>query len=84
MPEHAKRTYVENCQRLLDQIQQAIGEGRTIVYQDEICFTKRSITLREWSNKNSNLTIDNEEIYVGYRVAIASMSEGRGIIHVRI
>ena len=47
-------------------------------------FTKRSVTLREWSRKNTNLTIDQEEIYVGYRAAIASMTEKQGMQHISI
>jgi hypothetical protein len=75
MPQNVRANFVERCQKLLNEIDQAKSEGRTIVYQDEICFTKRSVTLREWSQKNTNLTIDQEEIYCGYRVAVASMTE---------
>ena len=39
---------------------------------------------REYSRKKSNLTIDNEDIYVGYRAALAAISDDRGVIHVRI
>ena len=34
--------------------------------------------MRDWSAKNSNLTIDQQDIYTGYRSVIASMSEERG------
>lgn len=54
-------------------------ENRKIVYLDEINFTKRSVSLKEWSNKNSNLTIDQKDIYVGYRSVIATMTEENGI-----
>ena len=60
------------------------AEGRKFIYLDEINFTKRSISLREWSGKNINLTIDNEDIYVGYRSVIASMTEEDGILHISI
>ena len=59
-------------------------ENRKIVYLDEVNFTKRSVSLREWSQKNSNLTIDHSDIYVGYRSAIASMTEENGIRAVTI
>ena len=39
-------------------------ENRKIVYLDEVNFTKRSISLKEWSQKNSNLTIDGKDIYL--------------------
>ena len=38
--------------------------------------------LREWSGKNTNLTVDQEDIYVGYRAAIAAMSTERGMEYV--
>ena len=50
-----------------------------MIYLDEINFTKRSLKLREWSGKNSNLTVDQKEVYVGYRSVIASMTEEKGI-----
>ena len=56
-----------------------------MIYIDEINFTKRSILLRDWSRKNSNLAVDQKDIYVGYRSVIASMTEENGfgsvIIH---
>jgi len=54
-------------------------ENKKIVYLDEINFTKRSVSLREWSQKNSNLTIDQRDIYIGYRSVIASMTMVNGI-----
>ena len=50
-----------------------------MIYLDEINFTKRSLKLREWSGKNSNLAVDQKEVYVGYRSVIASMTEEKGI-----
>ena len=55
------------------------ARGLQLVWLDEITFTKRSINMREWSGRNSNLTIDQQEIYVGYRSVIASMTEANGI-----
>ena len=65
-------------------MQQLQRGGRKIVYLDEVNFTKRSVSLREWSQKNSNLIIDHSDIYVGYRSAIASMTEENGIRAVTI
>lgn len=54
------------------------------MFLDEINFTKRSLVQREWSGKNSNLTVDQEDVYIGYRSVIATMTEEEGIKHVRI
>ena len=59
-------------------------ENRKIVYLDEVNFTKRSISLKEWSQKNSNLTIDQQDIYVGYKSVIASITEVEGIGYRRV
>ena len=57
---------------------------RKVVYLDEINFTKRSVMQRDWSRKDSNLAIDQQEIYIGYRSVIASMTAENGIGCIRI
>ena len=54
-------------------------EKRKIVFLDEINFTKRSLSLREWSHKNSNLTVDQRDVYTGYKSVIASMTAANGL-----
>ena len=68
----------------MDKISQLRIEGRQFIYLDEINFTKRSVVLREWSGKNSNLTVDQKELYVGYKSVVASMRENQGIVLIRI
>ena len=65
-------------------MEQAKRDGRVLVFLDEILFTKRAVKLREWSAKNTNLSIDQEELYVGYRSALASMTEEKGICLVHL
>ena len=55
-----------------------------MVFADEICFTKRSLKLHEWSSKNTNLTVDQEDVYVGYRAALASMTAEKGMCLVHV
>jgi len=84
MTQRVRRNFAQNCQRLLAEMEQARREGRLLVFADEILFTKRSLRLREWSAKNSNLAVDQEEVYVGYRAALASMTAETGICIVTI
>ena len=79
MPTHIRVSFQRQCADLLSMLQWAQQENKKIVYLDEINFTKRSVSSREWSQKNSNLTIDQRDIYVGYRSVIASMTEENGI-----
>ena len=58
MPYSARKDFFQNCRNLIDHVEQAKLQGRLIIYIDEINFTKRSLKLREWSMKNSNLTVD--------------------------
>ena len=84
MPYTARKDFTQNCRNLIDHIDQAKVQGRLIIYLDEINFTKRSLKLREWSMKNSNLTVDQEEVYVGYRSVIAAMTERKSIGLIKI
>jgi len=60
-------------------MEQAEHEGRVLVFADETLFTKRAVKLREWSARSTNLSVDQEELYVGYRSALASMTAEKGI-----
>ena len=79
MPQNIRAEFSQKCQQLLADIEVAKKEGRHFVFLDELNFTKRSLQLREWAAKNSNLTVDQEEVYVGYRSCIVSMSSDYGI-----
>ena len=58
MPEKTRQNFIINSRSLVEDIENAKREGRLIVYIDEILFSKRSIKLREWATKNSNLTVN--------------------------
>ena len=57
---------------------------KIIVYLDEVNFTKLSFQNKDWSGKNTNLTVDQKEIYTGYRSVIVSMTEELGIVKYQI
>jgi len=84
MPQQTRQNFVQKCRSLVEDIEKAKREGRLIIYIDEVNFTKRSLLLREWSKKNSNLTVNQEEVYVGYRSVLASMTEEHGIGLIKI
>ena len=79
MPLNAWNKFDETRQELIQNVNQAKDEGRKIVYLDEICFTKRLFQGRSWSSKNSNLHVDQKQIYQGYRAVIAACSSEVGI-----
>ena len=79
LPGRLRQDYAHRCQVLFEELDWARQEGRRVVFLDEINFTKRSLLLREYSGKNSNLSVDQREVYVGYRSVIATMSGEGGV-----
>ena len=55
--------YPEKCQKLWNEIRVAREEGREIIYLDETNFTKLSLPTREWSEKYTNMTVEQEDVY---------------------
>ena len=84
MTQRVRRNFAQNCQGLLAEVEQAEREGRILVFADETLFTKRAIKQREWSAKNTNLAADQEDLYVGYRAVLASMTAEKGICLVHV
>ena len=84
MTQRVRRNFAQNCQRLLAEMEQAEREDRVLVFADETLFTKRAIKQREWSSKNTSLTVDQEDVYVGYRAALASMTGEKGMLVVHV
>lgn len=79
IPQGLRAEYALKCRDVLDQVRQAEADGRTVVFLDEINFTKLSLSRSEWSVRNSNLSVDQQEVYQGYRSVIATMTAERGI-----
>lgn len=76
--------YKGKCRKLDRDLIKAKHEGRRVIFCDEICFTKLSLTNRCYSKKNSNLTVEQEDVYQGYRAVIASMTEAGGIENLKV
>jgi len=79
MPPGLRAEYAGKCSELLAELEWAETEGRTVVFLDEINFTKLSLPRREWAARNSNLSVDQREVYQGYRSVIATMTAERGV-----
>ena len=79
MPKNVRIDFVQKCQTVLEELTQARNEGRLVIFLDEVNFSKRSLALCEYSGKNTNLSVDQKEVYTGYRSVIACMTEEDGI-----
>ena len=49
------------------------------MFLDEVTFTKLALPSREWSKRHSNLAVEQEDVYQGYRSVLACMTESHGI-----
>ena len=63
----------------MNKLAEARQQQRTIVYLDEINFTKLSFQNKEWSYNNTSLTVDQRDIYTGYRSVIVTITEEAGL-----
>jgi len=79
LPPGLQAQYAEKCSEVLAELEWAETEGRTVVFLDEINFTKLSLARTEWAARNSNLSVDQREMYQGYRSVIATMTAERGV-----
>ena len=84
MSKKARDAFHGDCIKLRDQIAKAKREDRKVLYLDEICFTKRSVLMKDWSRANSNLSVDQKDVFTGYVTAIISMTEENGMGQYRI
>ena len=60
LPGSMRAEFQQRCRTLLDKLAEVKARGLRLVWLDEVSFTKRSINMREWSGRNSNLTIDQQ------------------------
>ena len=58
LPAGLRANYAEKCRALLAELEWVENENRTVVFLDEINFTKLSLSRTEWSARNSNLSVD--------------------------
>lgn len=84
LPGNYRANYAARCKKVLEQVDRVKEEGLPIVYADEICFTKRAMQSREYSCKNSNLTIDQGDYYSDYRAVICAITAERGLVHQKL
>jgi len=65
-------------------MEKAEQERRKIIYLDEITFTKKSLLRTTFSHRYTNIAVNQERVYTSYLTAIASVSEEKGVEHIRI
>ena len=80
-PSHIRDNLTESKRKKLDEINAAVAAGRKILWLDELNFTKRTLQSKEWSPKHSNLSVDQEQVYQGYKSVIVTVSRESGLEH---
>ena len=84
MPESTRRDFVQRCVNLLHELNTVKQQGLRIIYVDETLFGKRSLVQRDWAKKNSNLTVNQEDVCQNYRNVVAAITEDGGVFHTMI
>ena len=78
-PPHIQQAFIFQCNTVLSQLRIELAGRSKVLYVDETVFSKKAIQLVEWSGPNSNVLINQDEVYSGFRTVIASMSEDNGV-----
>ena len=79
IPRHNQWHREELRTELIGKIDQQLALGRRIFYLDEIIFSKLSMQKVEWSNRGSNITVDQDRVRTGYVAVCAVIEVGAGI-----
>ena len=58
LPPQIRADYAKRCKALITALDEVKKQQRTIVYLDEVNFTKLSFQSKDWSGKNTNLAVD--------------------------
>ena len=69
---------------MIRQLAKAKKDGYRIVYLDETCFTRKTMTDTEWTLPKENVTIDEAKINEPCLALLAAISKDKGHEHYRI
>ena len=58
LPPYLAAEFQSKCRELLDALSEARQQQRTVIYLDEVNFTKLSFQDEDWSGKSTSLTVD--------------------------
>ena len=81
MPESKIGTYMGWKEKMSNEVDQALRSGSSILFLDEVTFTKQTLKTREYSSRYSNISIDQKKIENGYYAAIAAISTSWKLEH---
>ena len=76
----AQDNFDANKQRILDKLRHARDTQMEVVYMDEVVFSKRGFPQRCYSKRGENITVNQKDVYSGYRTVIAAVNSGMGLI----
>ena len=69
---------------LANDIKMAIERNFRIIQLDETCVTKRTIPTHAWTQKKTNIQLDQRLIYNEVKAILAAVSREKGVDHVQI
>ena len=78
-PPHIMNEFSERCKVVLNELEVAHIQSRKLLYLDELNFTKLSFQNVDWSVRRSNRSVDQRNIYTGYKSVIVTVSADCGL-----
>ena len=69
---------------MIRQLSKAKKDGYRIVYLDETCFTRKTMTDTEWTLPKENVRIDTAKLDEPCLALLASISKDKGLEHYRV
>ena len=66
---------------ILAKLREARDSDKPVLYLDEVVFTKRSLMTKTWSPRGIHFTVDQSQVFAGFRTAIVAVSPERGVVY---
>ena len=82
MSNFAKKNYEKDLKEIMDMMSQAKIENVPLLFLDEVAFTKRTFLTKTWSPRGIHFTVDQAEVYAGFRTSIVTVSPELGVVHI--
>jgi len=79
MPAANMRRYENQRLEVIRKLEEAKARKLTIVYLDEIVFSKTTFPKRDFSNRGMHRQVNQKDLYITYKAALAAISTKRGM-----
>ena len=76
----AQANFAQDKQRIIDAMEHARNQHMEVVYMDEVVFSKRGFPTHCYSRKGENITVNQKDVYSGFRTVLAAVNSAMGLV----